>query len=60
MGISSPSLTSRRPMSKQPLEPVPDRNVSQHAELIFDYWCANASPYTVGAAVHALPNACGC
>ena len=53
-GISSPSLTSRRPMSKQPLGPVPDRDVSQHAELIFDYWCANCVGDAMGAAGHAL------
>lgn len=41
-GITSPSLTRRRPLSKQPSEPAPDRHVSQQAELIFDYWCETA------------------
>ena len=44
-GISSPSLTRRRPLSKRLLQPVPDRDVSQQAELLFDYWCAAASHY---------------
>ena len=51
-------------MSRQPLEPVPDRNVSQHAELIFDYWCADALEDAIGkqsgllASKQAILHAC--
>lgn len=37
-GISSPSLTQRRPLSRQQPQPTTDRHVAPQAELIFDYW----------------------
>jgi hypothetical protein len=55
LGINSPPLTQRRPLYRQPIERRPDRDVSQQAELLFDYWCADlpsAAPIlTVSAAL---------